>query len=69
VIEYAVYKGEEILVIGTAKECAEKLQVKIQTIRFYASPVHLKRVEKSKDPEERMIAVKIDDKDENENDQ
>lgn len=45
--EYAVYKGEEILAIGTLTECAKALKVKEGTVRFYATPAHKKRTGKN----------------------
>ena len=36
--EYAVYKGDKLIVFGTADECAEFLGVRRETIYFYASP-------------------------------
>lgn len=62
--EYALYKGDEIIGIGTAKELAEKLGIKPETIRWYATPSQEKRVAAAADPENQMIAVKIDEKDE-----
>lgn len=47
--EYAIYKGDKFIDIGTAKELAEKCNVKPETIEFYASPSYLKRLEKVKD--------------------
>ena len=41
--EYALYKGEKLLGIGTKKELAELLGVKISTINFYQSPAYKKR--------------------------
>lgn len=41
--EYALYRGDEFLMIGTKKECAKYLKVKEQTIDFYATPKHWKR--------------------------
>lgn len=43
---YAIYKGEEIICTGSAKECAEALGVKVETIYFYASPAWKRRVER-----------------------
>jgi hypothetical protein len=34
---YALYKGDEFIDIGTSKELAKKLNVKIETIWFYMS--------------------------------
>jgi len=45
--EYALYKGEELLAIGTKKELANKFNVKEKTIGFYMTPAHLKRMSKS----------------------
>ena len=36
--DYAVYKGDELIVVGTAKECAEYMGVSEHTIRCIASP-------------------------------
>lgn len=36
--EYAVYKGDELLVMGTAEECAEVLKVKPDYIRWLTTP-------------------------------
>ncbi|MFM0900601.1 hypothetical protein P7J55_10145 [Streptococcus suis] len=41
--EYALYKGDELLAIGTAKELADKFGVKVSTIHFYKSPAYIKR--------------------------
>ena len=41
--EYALYKGEELLAIGTKRELAEKFNVKERTITFYMAPTKLKR--------------------------
>lgn len=35
--EYAVYKGDEFLAIGTTKELSKKLNIKEETIRKYAT--------------------------------
>lgn len=54
---YAAYKGDEFLDIGTKKQLARKLHIKIETISFLASPAYRKRV----DPENNdvMIIIKI----------
>ena len=50
--EYAMYKGEECLAIGTIKEIAEKLKVKKETISFYKTPTYKKRVKAGKNRRE-----------------
>lgn len=46
--EYAVYKGEELLVVGTVEECAEALGVQQRTILFYTYPTYQRRLKKRK---------------------
>jgi predicted transcriptional regulator len=41
---YAMYKGEEMLAVGTIREIAEKMGVTIATVRFQATPAYRKRV-------------------------
>lgn len=45
--EYALYKGEKLLIIGTIEEIAKNQNVKRKTISFYGTPAHLKRCQKS----------------------
>lgn len=46
--EYALYKGENLLAIGTERQLARELGVKIETIKFYRSPAYAKRLAKRK---------------------
>ena len=32
--EYAVYRGDELIIIGTLKECAERLSTTEQLIKY-----------------------------------
>lgn len=41
--EYALYKGEEILSIGTVKEIASEMGITPNTVKLYGYPSHLKR--------------------------
>lgn len=41
--EYALYKGEEIIAMGTKREIAEKLGISVNTITFYGTPSYAKR--------------------------
>ena len=45
--EYAVYKGDDFIDMGTAKELAERLGVKESTIRWYNSPSAQQRAGKN----------------------
>ena len=42
--EYALYKGEELIAMGTKKEIAEQLGVSASTIGYYGTPVYARRV-------------------------
>lgn len=50
--EYALYKGEECLAIGTIREIAKKMNVKERTIYFYTTPTYKKRVKAGKNRRE-----------------
>lgn len=41
--EYALYKGEELLGMGTIRELAERFNVKITTLYYYRTPTYLRR--------------------------
>lgn len=55
--EYAVYKGDELLCMGTAEECAAALKVTPSTILFYQYPSYQKRV---KNAVNRRITIPLD---------
>ena len=55
--EYALYDGEEILGIGTAKELAELTGVKEQTIRFYSTNSYKERLAEDS---RSLVVVKIE---------
>lgn len=61
--DYAVYKGDEFICLGTAKECAAYLGVKPESIQYLTTPTYKKRLEKrwTRDP---LIAFKIEDESE-----
>ncbi|NYV64608.1 hypothetical protein HYI36_05020 [Bacillus sp. Gen3] len=59
-MEVAVYKGENILYIGTINECADHLGVLPKTIRFYLTPSYQKRVEKRKNARNYLTVVRLD---------
>lgn len=46
--EYALYKGEELIAMGTKKEIAEQLGVSASTIGYYGTPVYARRTSDSK---------------------
>ncbi|MCM3130975.1 MULTISPECIES: hypothetical protein [unclassified Paenibacillus] len=59
--EYAVYKGENLLVVGTAKECAEEMGVTERYIYWLTMPSVRKRIASRKKPDKATTAVRLDD--------
>lgn len=53
---YALYKGDEFIMIGTQKELADYLGVKENTIYFYSTPTYMRRTDGRG-----LVTVKIDD--------
>lgn len=43
---FAIYQGDEVILVGTRNECARHLGVKRTTITYYASPSHHARIHK-----------------------
>jgi hypothetical protein len=59
--EYAVYKGDEFICVGTVKECAERLGIKPDTVYYYTSPKYKKIMEKGKNPQNYIIVIKLEE--------
>lgn len=41
--EYALYKGQELLAMGTKREIAEQLGISVRSVSFYGTPSYAKR--------------------------
>lgn len=41
--EYALYKGEEIIAMGTKREIAKKLGISVRSVDHYGTPAYAKR--------------------------
>lgn len=41
--EYALYKGEELLAMGTKREIAEQLGISVNSVSYYGTPVYARR--------------------------
>lgn len=41
--EFALYKGEELLAMGTKREIAKQLGVSASTVGYYGTPVYARR--------------------------
>lgn len=56
--EFAVYKGDKLLAIGTMEEVCSKLGYHKDYISWLASPSAIRRMEESR-PKNRKIAVRL----------
>jgi hypothetical protein len=54
---YALYKGDEVIAIGTLKELGKLLNVSPRTIFFYSTPTYRKRNKGGNS----YIVIRIDD--------
>jgi hypothetical protein len=61
--EYALYRGDKFVTIGTIKQIAEETGTKEETIRFYRSPAYARR---RGDNADGMFLIEIDEEDDNE---
>lgn len=57
--EYALYKGDQMVSIGTVNEIAEERGVKPDTIRFYMSGVYQRR--SKSEVNNKLQLIKLDD--------
>lgn len=57
--EYAVYKGDECIAIGTSNEICNKLHIKRATFQYYRSKDYKKRIANRKAKNYRTI-IRID---------
>lgn len=58
---FALYKGDNLLGIGTAKELAKERNVNPNFIRYLSTPANLRRINKRKNnkPSKALISVKL----------
>ena len=61
--DYAMYKGETLLHIGTIEEIAKAHGVLQQTIRFYATPAYRRRISKCEKAENYIEVFRLEDED------
>ena len=55
--EYAIYKGDESIDLGTAEELSKKLGLTVKTIQFLATKAHHNRATS----DNWMVAIRIED--------
>lgn len=60
--EYAVYKGEELICIGTRRELAKKFNVTVDTVQFWSTPANKRRLASRRGGKSQgKLAIKIED--------
>ncbi|MBF7149980.1 hypothetical protein [Bacillus toyonensis] len=59
--EYAIYKGESLICIGTVQECAQHMGVLPKTILFYKTPAYRKRVASRKKARHYLNVTALDE--------
>lgn len=63
--EYAVYRGDKFITVGTAKECAEELGIKVSTILYKSRPTYKRRIAKAKGGNtDAMIVIRLEEDEE-----
>lgn len=55
----AVYRGDELLVIGTPEQCADALEMDIKTILYYMTRTGQERSKKAKRYERQIFVVDV----------
>jgi len=60
-MEYAVYKGDEFICVGTIKECARYMDVLPETVRYYTTPAYQRRLAKRKNAQNYITVIKIEE--------
>ena len=57
---YALYKGEELLCMGTIYQIAKEQNIAIKTVYFYGSKANKRRIEK-RNSKNSKILIKIEE--------
>lgn len=62
-MEYALYKGDKLIAIGTIQEIANELGVQYRTIKYYTTNAYKRKLAKRKNPKNYKELILIDDND------
>lgn len=58
---YALYKGEELLSMGTIFQIAQDLNIKVSTVKYYGTDSYKKKLAKRKRSNNSKKLVNLDD--------
>lgn len=59
--DYALYRGEELVMVGTLDEISQKQGIKKKLLQFYKTPSYRARIT---DESNRIVVVEVEDDDE-----
>lgn len=59
--EYALYKGDDLLYIGTAREISEAHGVQLKTVYYYQTPAYKRKIAKRKNARNYITIIRLDD--------
>ena len=59
--EYALYKGDEFLSVGTVEEIAKEVGAKPETVMYYGTNAYKRKLAKRKDSKNAKILIKLED--------
>lgn len=62
--EYALYKGDKLIAMGTVHEIAKETGLKENTIYFYGMPVYKRRMKKYNSNCKCLVLLEEDDEEE-----
>lgn len=62
--EYALYKGEDFIEIGTLQELADLRGVQLKTMKFYLTPTYQNRIAERKNARDYITLSKLEDEEE-----
>lgn len=62
--EYVMYKGDDLLCIGTLEEIAMERGVQKETMHYYTTPAYQRKLAKRKNPRNYITLTRLDDEDE-----
>jgi len=61
IAEYSIYRNDTLVHIGSAKECAAHLGIKLSSFQWYATPTGQKRLTNRKNPDKCLFIERLED--------
>ena len=63
-MDYALYRGDDLIIIGTLEDLAKEMGIKVASVKWYMSNSYQKRMDKMKNKDNAVIIFQIDDEEE-----